>query len=94
MYDVYNIYILILYEILCVNEYCLSLFLRLLPFLAVPSSLSLPLSPSLPLSLPLQVVFFERSVFSDRYIFAENCAETQLFNAVEWSIYQVASNIY
>lgn len=34
------------------------------------------------------VVFFERSVFSDRYIFAENCAETGLFNDVEWGIYQ------
>jgi deoxyadenosine/deoxycytidine kinase len=35
------------------------------------------------------VVFFERSVFSDRYIFAENCADTQIFNSVEWAIYQV-----
>mmetsp|Transcript_26899 Transcript_26899/g.62419 ORF Transcript_26899/g.62419 Transcript_26899/m.62419 type:complete len:427 (+) Transcript_26899:1-1281(+) len=34
------------------------------------------------------VVFYERSVFSDRYIFAENCAETGLFNKVEWGIYQ------
>ena len=34
------------------------------------------------------VVFFERSVFSDRYIFAENCAQTELFNTVEWNIYQ------
>lgn len=34
------------------------------------------------------VVFFERSVFSDRYIFAENCAETELFNPVEWGIYK------
>jgi len=34
------------------------------------------------------VVFFERSVFSDRYIFAENCAQTGIFNDVEYSIYK------
>jgi len=38
--------------------------------------------------LPGQVVVYERSVLSDKFIFASNCAQSGLFNSVEWALYR------
>jgi deoxyadenosine/deoxycytidine kinase len=37
---------------------------------------------------PGQVVVYERSVLSDKFIFAANCAQSGLFNSVEWALYR------